>query len=109
MESSQGSWRIYASLVVKELMDYLRAVEIVLFPFTWQCNLVAKEGPKISYRDTSEEPKLLPELKLERKAFQKQKQCKKSHKGQRTRDKKLTQTQEPDARKNVEVLYDDGK
>ena len=29
--------------------------------------LVAKEGSKISYRDTSEEPKLLPELKLERK------------------------------------------
>ena len=30
-------------------------------------HLVTKEGSKISYRDTSEEPKLLPELKLERK------------------------------------------
>ena len=63
-------------------MDYLRAVETQCSPlrlymamqslyekdkvFAVQ-QLVAKEGSKISYRDTSEEPKLLPELKLERK------------------------------------------
>jgi len=32
-----------------KLMDYLRAVEIVLFPFTWQCNHCMKKTRFLLY------------------------------------------------------------